>query len=151
THIRTQGDKWIFTELERPEESESIQFGGWTRVQALPLKELIPSLLWFFLKLGLFAIAVLVFWKRPTDLSATLFYLLGVVTLGAFMGGYHWTRIASDPKLILVFMLCAVLLPAVLLHFYLVFPTPKPTLLRRPFTTLCAIYTVPVCFLVILI
>jgi transcriptional regulator with GAF, ATPase, and Fis domain len=148
TYVCFEGKNWILSELVRQQtDGRRIKFSGWSRVGTLPLKELIPSILWFFLKLGLFAVAVLVFWKRPTDVSATLFYVLGVVTLGAFMGGYHWSRIAGYPPLILVFMLCAVVLPAVLLHFYFVFPSPKPILQRRPIWTLCGIYAVPLGFL----
>ena len=152
THVRVGGDDWIRTELARPDPAgkEAMHYAGLTRVGALPLTELVPSILWFFLKIGLFAIAVLVLWKRPSDASATQFYLLGVVTLGAYMGGYHWARIASRPELILVFMFCAVMLPAVLLHFYFVFPSPKPFLQRHPVGARSAIYGVPLCFLIVL-
>jgi transcriptional regulator with GAF, ATPase, and Fis domain len=149
---RVGGDDWVLTELERPNVAgaPAIHYAGWTKVGALPVRELIPSILWFFVKLGLFAVAVLVFWKRPHDASATQFYLLGVITLGAYMGGYHWARIASSPPLILVFMLCAVLLPAVLLHFYCVFPSPKPVSRKHPVVTLVAIYGLPLGFLLVL-
>src|SRR5262249_3410663 len=153
TYVRYKGENWLHTELERPGAPgrHSAHYAGWSRVGTLPLKEFVPSILWFFLKLGPFTIAVLVFWKRPTDASATQFYLLGVVTLGAFMGGYHWARIASSPLLILVFMICAVMLPAVLLHFYFVFPNTKPVLQRRPLLALCAIYALPLGFLAALV
>jgi transcriptional regulator with GAF, ATPase, and Fis domain len=123
----------------------------WCRLGHLPLEQLIPSVLWFFLKLGLFAIGALVFWKRPTDASAAQFFLLCIVTLGAYVGGYHWTRIATHPTLLLVFMVCGVLLPAVSLHFYLVFPRPKEILLRRPGWTLAGNYALPLAFLAVLI
>jgi transcriptional regulator with GAF, ATPase, and Fis domain len=148
TFVHFNGTVWVRTELER---GDSIRFSGWSRVRSLPIIELVPSVLWFFLKLGLFAIAALVFWKRLADQSATRFYILGVVTLGAYMGGYHWSRIAGNPPLILVFMLCAVMLPAVLLHFYLVFPTPKPIFQLRPSWTKSVVYGVPLGFLVALV
>jgi transcriptional regulator with GAF, ATPase, and Fis domain len=112
--------------------------------------KLFASILWFFLKLGLFVIGALVFWKRPTDVSATQFFLLCMVTLGAYMGGYHWSHIAGQPLLILVFMVCSVLLPAVLLHFYLVFPRPKSFLQWFPGWTYLAIYGLPFLFLIIM-
>ena len=40
-----------------------------------------------------------------------------------------------------------VLLPPVSLHFYLAFPRPKPFFVRRPWTTLLALYGPPVLFL----
>ena len=107
--------------------------------------------MWFFLKLGLFVVGALVFWKRPSNVSATQFFLLCIVTLGAYMGGYHWSHIAGQPLLILVFMVCSVLLPAVLLHFYLVFPRPKSFFLRYRWRTYLAIYGLPFLFLITMI
>ena len=46
---------------------------------------------------SLSSVGALVFWKRPADLSARQFFLLCMVTLGAYMGGYHWSRIATQP------------------------------------------------------
>jgi transcriptional regulator with GAF, ATPase, and Fis domain len=121
----------------------------WCRVGP-PSEELLASILWFFLKLGLFFVGALVFWKRPTDAPATQFYLLCIVTLGAYMGGYHWSHIAGQPILILVFMVCSVLLPAVLLHFYSVFPRPKPFLQRFRARAYAAIYGLPLLFLIVM-
>ncbi|MFM7151355.1 MAG: hypothetical protein ACKO23_16080, partial [Gemmataceae bacterium] len=66
---------------------------------------------------------------------------------GAFMGGYHWSRIVTSPVLISVFMACAVLLPAITLHFYLVFPRPKQFFVKHPWVVLLAIYGPPLFFL----
>src|SRR5262249_39404353 len=66
-------------------------------------------------------------------------------------GGYHWNHIANQPFLILVFMICAVMLPAVSLHFYQMFPRRKPWLERYPRLVLCLIYVVPAAFLAALI
>jgi transcriptional regulator with GAF, ATPase, and Fis domain len=122
----------------------------WRPLSNMPINELAPSILWFILKLGLFAVGALVFWKRPQDASAAQFFLLCIVTLGAYMGGYHWTRIATQPVFLVVFMACGVFLPAVSLHFYLVFPRPKEVLQRYPWEILTAIYGVPAGFLTIL-
>ncbi len=116
----------------------------------LPLSELFPSLLWFGVKLCLFSIGAFVFLKRPADRSAALFFLLCIVTVGAFMGGYQWTRIATQPALVLIFMACAVLMPAVTLHFYLVFPRPKAFMRQGPFM-LALIYGIPAISLVALV
>jgi len=64
------------------------------------------------------------------------------------MGGYHWLRIASSPPLIVYFMVCGVLLPVVSLHFYFVFPRPKPLLVRYPRLSVTALYGLPGLFLV---
>ncbi len=123
----------------------------WCRLGLVPAADLLPSVLWFFLKLGLFAVGVLVFWKRPGDASAAQFFLLCLVTVGAYMGGYHWTRIAIQPALLLTFIVCSVLLPAVSLHFYLVFPRPKAFLQRHPRWSLLAIYGAPLAFLLAIV
>jgi DNA-binding NtrC family response regulator len=117
----------------------------------LPLSLLVPSVLWFFLKGGLFVVGALVFWKRPGDRSAAQFFWLCIVTFGAYLGGYHWSRIVTQPALLLVFMVCGILMPAVSLHFYLVFPRPKEFLQRHPHRTLLAIYGPPLLFLLVLL
>jgi transcriptional regulator with GAF, ATPase, and Fis domain len=123
----------------------------WCRLGKLAAQDLIPSVLWFFLKLGLFAVGLLVFWKRPGDASAAQFFLLCLVTVGAYMGGYHWARIAIQPTLLVIFIVCGVLLPAVSLHFYLVFPRPKAVLHRHPYSSMLGIYGPALAFLVALI
>jgi transcriptional regulator with GAF, ATPase, and Fis domain len=113
----------------------------------LPVDELIPSFLWFILKMGLFSIGALVFWKRPEDKSAAQFFMLSIATLVAYTGGYHWNRIATQPWALVPFMVSSILLPAISLHFYLVFPRPKAFFLRQPRGTAVAIYAIPVVFL----
>ena len=53
----------------------------------------------------IFAIGARVFWKRPDDESTQLFFAVCIVTVGAFMGGYHWTEIVTEPWLIYPFAL----------------------------------------------
>ena len=63
------------------------------RVVYRPLGTYIWSLIWFSQEMLIFAVGGLVFWKRPHDASARLFFWLCIVTVGAYMGGYHWTEI----------------------------------------------------------
>jgi transcriptional regulator with GAF, ATPase, and Fis domain len=123
----------------------------WLRVGRLPYEILLPSLLWFALKIILFAVGVIVFWKRPEDRSAALFFLFCLVSFGAYMGGYHWSRIVTQPLLILVFIVCSILLPAISLHFYLVFPRPKALLDNAPRLVLSVLYGPPLVFLLLLV
>src|SRR5262249_28745129 len=123
----------------------------WCRLGPAPVETLVPSVLWFFLKIGLFAVGAIVFWKRPEDRSAAQFFVLCIVSFGAYMGGYHWSRIVTQPVLFVVFIVCSVLLPAVSLHFYLLFPRPKEFLERRPRTTLLAVYGPALLFLLLLL
>ncbi|MHB1425092.1 MAG: hypothetical protein ACYC3I_18120, partial [Gemmataceae bacterium] len=149
THLVVEGQEIIRVGYRRAADGERRDV--WLRVGRPPYKTLVPSLLWFSLKIILFAVGAIVFWKRPEDRSATLFFLFCLVSFGAYMGGYHWPRIVTQPLLILVFMICSVLLPAVSLHFYLVFPRPKAVLDRAPRRVLLGLYGPPLFFLVLLI
>jgi transcriptional regulator with GAF, ATPase, and Fis domain len=144
TYVQLNGHNLVRLTFRRQADG-SVQT-CWCRVDK-PFDELVLPISWFFLKLGLFLVGALVFWKRPTDPSARQFFLLCIVTLGAYMGGYHWSRIATYRELILVFMVCSVMLPAVLLHFYTVFPRPKGFVERSPWATLAGIYGLPLAFL----
>jgi transcriptional regulator with GAF, ATPase, and Fis domain len=137
--------------FERPRPDGSISFESWAILADLPTGEMVPSIVWLFLQIMLFTVGALVFWKRPTDRAAAQFFLLCIVTLGAYMGGYHWLYIATQPTLLLSFMVCAVLLPVVSLHFYLIFPRKKRFLQNHPRVGLFAIYGPPVAFLAALL
>jgi transcriptional regulator with GAF, ATPase, and Fis domain len=139
------GEDFVHLGFVRPGNSSALSC--WCRVGRPAWSELVPSVLWFFLKVGLFLVGIVVYWKRQDDASARQFFLLGLVTLGAYMGGYNWSRIAGQRELILVFMVCAVLLPAILLHFYLVFPRPNSLLQCHSVKTLATVYGVPMAFL----
>ncbi|MFQ3650637.1 MAG: sigma 54-interacting transcriptional regulator [Gemmataceae bacterium] len=122
----------------------------WLQFGPTPLDALLPSFCWLVLRLGLLVVAAIVWWKRPLDTPACAFYWLCVVSFGAFLGGYHWSRIVTQPLLLLVFMFSAVLVPAVTLHFYLVFPRIKSFLVARPWLFL-GVYGPPVVFLCLLL
>src|SRR5262249_12823619 len=117
---------------------------GWCRLGRLPLEELVPSVLWFFLKITLFLVGALVLWKRPADTGAAVFFLLCIVTLGAYMGGYHWPYIATQPALLLIFMVGGVFLPVASLPFYLPSPRPKVCFHQPPRWPFLAVYGLPV-------
>ena len=124
---------------------------AWVRLARFPLEEMIPSLIWLLIKGALFVIGAMVYWKRPNDEAAERFYILCVVTLGAYIGGYHWAQIVTHPVLSIIFMACAVMLPVASLHFYLVFPHKKTWLERYPCRTLAVVYGLPVLNLACLI
>ncbi len=116
-----------------------------------PLTEsLLPSLLWFFLQIGLFAVGALVYWKRPEDPSSGQFFLLCIFTMSAYIGGYHWSQILTQPILLVIFIVSSLFLPVVSLHFYLVFPRPKAFLERSLRSVLLSLYAVPMFFLVLI-
>jgi transcriptional regulator with GAF, ATPase, and Fis domain len=101
------------------------------------------SIVWFVQEIFIFVVGARVFWKRPRDASAGIFFLICVLTFGAFMGGYHWTEIVISRPLIHVFTACAVFLPWANLHFYLVFPAELPVYTKHRRWLLRLIYGVP--------
>jgi transcriptional regulator with GAF, ATPase, and Fis domain len=120
---------------------------GVARVQYRPLGTYLGSLIWFVQEMVIFAIGARVYWKRPDDDSARLFFWLCLVTVGAYMGGYHWTEIVVEPWLIYPFAAFALFVPVVSLHFYLVFPRPNPVLVRYRTWVLGALYGIPTLYL----
>jgi transcriptional regulator with GAF, ATPase, and Fis domain len=149
THLLVDGKEIVRVRYKEADTGKTQTV--WLRVGQPPLETLLPSILWFALKILLFAVGAYVFWKRPEDRSAATFFLFCLASFGAYMGGYHWSRIVTQPALILVFIVCSVLLPAVSLHFYLVFPRPKAILDRAPKRVLFVLYGPPVFFLLLLI
>ncbi len=83
------------------------------------------TLLWFILQLAITLVSLIAAWHRPFDQSLRLFCFLGGVTLIAFVGGDHWWVISGRLWLLVPFAVSAILLPAVLLHFFLAYPMPK--------------------------
>jgi transcriptional regulator with GAF, ATPase, and Fis domain len=151
-YVQVDGERLVRVVYQRDKAGMAPeQYAGWRRISHFPAEEVVPSILWFSLKIGLFVVGALVFWKRPKDRAAAQFFLLCIVTVGAYMGGYHWARIATQPVLLLVFMVCSVLVPVVSLHFYMVFPRPKVFFVRHPWATLAAVYGPALAFLVIII
>ncbi len=144
--VSLDGETWARVDFRRTS-GDGLPATCWRRVGTPDVEVVLPSVLWFLLRLGLFVVGALVFWKRPQDPSASQFFVLCLVTIVAFMGGYNWLFIATDPLLLPIFMACAVLLPAVSLHFYLLFPRPKEFMLRRPGRVLAVIYGPPALFL----
>ncbi len=119
-------------------------------VQRPPSWTYFRSCFWFLQEMLIFAIGARVFWKRPDDESTQLFFAVCIVTVGAFMGGYHWTEIVTEPWLIYPFALFAVFVPVVNLHFFLVFPRPNPVLVRHKRAVLLSLYGVTTAYLLTL-
>jgi transcriptional regulator with GAF, ATPase, and Fis domain len=141
----------VALEYQRADLASPTTHRIWCKLRQFPPEQMIPSFIWLFLKGALFVVGAVVYWKRPNDEAALRFYILCVITLGAYVGGYHWSLIATSPVLLVVFIICAVLLPVASLHFYLVFPRKKPWLERYPRRTLAAIYGIPLANLACLI
>jgi DNA-binding NtrC family response regulator len=113
------------------------------RIRYRPFRSYVWSLVWFFQEMVIFAIGARVYWKRNEDDSARLFFRLCVVTVGAFMGGYHWSWIVVSLPLIYLFAAFAMFVPIVSFHFYLVFPRVHRVLLTRRRLILGLLYGIP--------
>src|SRR5262249_8606392 len=112
-----------------------------------PFGSYVWSLVWFAQEMVIFVVGALVYAKRPHDESARLFFWLCVVTVGAYMGGYHWTEIVVVPWLIYPFAAFAVFVPVVSLHFYLVFPRRHRFFEAHRRLVLGALYGIPLIYL----
>lgn len=140
------GQRWVNIEFDRlNSDGTTDRFtSSYLQVQSVPLEQVSLTLVWFVLQLSIFAVAALAFWNRPFDRASRIFFAMCIITLGAFVGGFHWSIIASTPWLNVPFIISAVLAPAVLLHFFLVFPRPQEPLTHSPLLTLCGLYLIPI-------
>ncbi|HID21222.1 MAG TPA: AAA family ATPase, partial [Planctomycetaceae bacterium] len=116
---------------------------SYVRVQSLPLREVLLTFVWFLCALPIFLLSALAVWNRPFDRPVRLFFAMSAVTLGAFVGGFHWWVIAGRSGLTVPFIVSGTLLPVVLLHFFLSYPRVVPITTRRPEVVLASMYAVP--------
>lgn len=126
------------------------QHSATAEVRMRPFRGFAGSLVWFAQELIIFGIGAGIYRRRPNDPSSRLFFWLCIVTVGAFMGGYHWYAIVVDLPLIYLFPLFALFVPIVSLHFYLVFPRKHSLLEYRPKLTLAVLYGFPMVFLALI-
>jgi transcriptional regulator with GAF, ATPase, and Fis domain len=118
-------------------------FNSWFEVRTLPWQHTLVSILWAALQSALFGMGWIVTRRRPGDHAAALFFLCCILTVGAYIGGHHWLQLTTQPALVFVFALCAMALPQVNLHFYLMFPKPKRWVQRHPGLTMFLLYGLP--------
>lgn len=136
------GGRYVRVEFYRAAKRETVH----TRVlvKSLPLGEVLLSFVWLVLQLLIFAVGALAVWHRPFDRVARLFFTMCAVTMMAFIGGFHWWVLGGSLLLTTPFLISALLVPAVSLHFFLSYPQPLELLSKYPQKTLTAIYAVPV-------
>ena len=119
---------------------------AWVVLERQPIGGLALSLVWFVLHTIVFTLAGLAYWKRPFDRPLRAFFALCAVTLVAYVGGNHWWVLAGSLWFTVPFTIAAILLPAVLLHFFLTYPTPKGLMQAWPRRTLALVYGIPSIF-----
>jgi len=113
---------------------------GWAPLQPQPLGALSLSLLWYVLQLGITLIVGIAYWQRPYDRPLRAFWGTSFLALVAFLGGNHWWVISGTLSLLIPFVISSILMPAVLLDFFLHFPSPKSWLAKSPRITTLTIY-----------
>ncbi len=116
---------------------------GHVKVAKPPLSSYLWSVVWFIQEMIMCAIGARVLWRRPRDISARVFFAVCVVTVVAYIGGYHWSQIAAEPWLIFPFAAVVVFVPIVSLHFYLIFPRPLPIYQNHQRLLLLVLYGIP--------
>ncbi len=136
------GQRWIRIRFQQRRTGKVLENA--IALQPVPFRESALTFVWFLLQLLIFGVGLLAFWSRPFDRPAKLFFAMCLATLGAFVGGFHWWIIVGSFWLCVPFALCAVLLPVVILHFFLMYPRPKPLFLKHSRELLATIYAVPV-------
>ncbi len=127
----------------RRQNSDEIE-QGWLKLRKYSSVRVGVTLLWFILQLAITLISLLAAWQRPFDQSLRLFCYLGGVTLVAFVGGDHWWVISGSLPLLIPFTVSAILLPAILLQFFLTYPVAKPWFNVSPAISRAAIYFIPI-------
>ena len=123
-----------------------IPVDTWIALGAQQRSGLILSMMWFVLQGLVVLVGVLACWYRPFDDSAQAFLAMACLALIAYMGGNHWWVICASPVLMTPFVVAGVFLPAVILHFALVYPVAKPMFVRRPLLIKSLIYGLPAFF-----
>lgn len=102
-------------------------------VRPIAVSEVSITIFWFACQLSILAVALTSYWYRPYDVVSQNFCLMCCASMGAFVGGFHWWVLASNPLLNIPFILCASTLPALVLNFFLVFPRETEFLRTRQF------------------
>lgn len=135
------GQRWIRVQFWQ-HKTERVVVSA-LALQPVPFREAALTFVWFLLELMISGVGLLAFWSRPFDRSAKLFFAMCLATLGAFVGGFHWWIVVGSFWLSVHFVICGVLLPVIVLHFFLIYPRPRGIYLQHPRALLAAIYAVP--------
>ncbi len=99
-------------------------------VRPVSVLEVSLTIVWFACQLSILAVALASYWYRPFDRVAQNFCLMCCAATGAFVPGFHWWILADNPLLNIPFIICAAMLPSMVLNFFLVFPR-EPEFIRN--------------------
>jgi len=146
--MEPDGTQWVKIEFLKSGNPNGEPLKSWIKVQTVPWQELMLTIVWFVLQVLITTVGMVAYWNRPFDRSARLFLVMCLFTLGAFVGGFHWWLIAGSFFLTLPFLICAVLVPVVTLHFFLVYPQVRQPLQTWPQFSKIVIYAIPLLYLI---
>ena len=146
---RDQGVSEVRVGWSRPESPGELIW-SWATLRSRPPDSWLRSLTWLGLVLAILALGARVAWKRPDDDASRLFFVICVITVGAYGAGYHWSEIVGYAPLIYLFAFFAVFVPVASLHFYLIFPSPLPWYVRHKRLALGLLYGIPLTCVLIL-
>lgn len=132
--------RMLQVEFLRPDSTGTETQLTYIDLHSFPLDELAITLVLFLVQLIILCAGGVAAWNQPNSRPTTLFFSMCIASIGAYVGGFHWWSLAGSPWLNLPFIVCAGLLPAVSLHFFLVFPRPKQFFERFPRSVLLLIY-----------
>lgn len=127
----------------RPESGKTVS--TWIKLVPEPALGISLSLSWFVPQLLIVIVSGLAHYHRPHDQPLAVFFTLSSLSLMAFLGGAHWWVIGCHPFLVVIFATSAVLLPATLLHFFLVYPAPVSWIRERQTLAISLVYGPAIC------
>ncbi len=111
---------------EKPELENRV----YVPIRPVHIMDISMTMVWFVCQLLILGVALAGYWHRPFDRVSQNFCLMCCASMGAFVAGFHWWILASSPLLNIPFIICAAMLPAMVLNFFLVFPA-EPEFVRR--------------------
>ena len=135
------GNRWV--RVDYAAGVDGTPRSAWLQLRPTSLNTVGLSTAWFLLEMIIFTIGAVVVWKRPSAVSAVLFFTLCTVNVVTFMGAFHWPTLLGSKWLVYPFVFCAMLVAPTTLHFFALFPRPLGVMRARPRLSTTLLYVVP--------
>lgn len=116
---------------------------AWIPLRRQSLSTLVLPVVWFASQLMIMVTCGVAYWNQSNDRTLRVFLILCCAALVAYVGASRWWLISGMVVLAVPFIFAATLLPALLLHFLLLYPRPHRWIEQYPRTMLTAIYAIP--------